>query len=228
MVKKYFRYIKDTLSCRFCRQFSLQGSTINWIAYNISPNKNNSVIIENSKVSHCSFNVNGTNNKIVIKNNADVAFHGITIEGDNNEVVYDGCLAVISVRIRGNGCKVSVGKGSLIDESSSIVCMGQSNYVDIGEGCMFAENVEIWDSDTHLITDLMGCPINPSKPVVIENHVWLGKGVKVMKGVTIGHNSVVGMGSIVTKDIPQHSIAAGNPAKVVKNGVDWKFGFIDI
>ena len=54
------------------------------------------------------------------------------------------------------------------------------------------------------------------------------EGVKVMKGVTIGHNSVVGMGSIVTKDISQHSIAAGNPAKVVKNGVDWKFGFIDI
>lgn len=228
MVKKYFRYIKDTLFCRFSRHFSLKDATIKWITYNISPNKNNSVVIENSKVSHCSFNVNGTNNKIVIMNHANVAFHGITIDGNNNEVVYDGCLAVISVRVRGNGCKISVGKGALLDESTSIICMGQNNYVDIGEECMFAENVEIWASDTHLITDLDGNPINPSKPVVIEKHVWLGKGVKVMKGVTIGHNSVVGMGSIVTKDIPQHSIAAGNPAKLVKTGVNWEFGFIDI
>ena len=180
MVKKYFRYIKDTLSCRFSKQFILRGGKIKWITYNISPNKNNSVVIENSKVSHCSFNVNGTNNKIVIMNHANVAFHGITIDGNNNEVVYDGCLAVISVRVRGNGCKISVGKGALLDESTSIICMGQNNYVDIGEECMFAENVEIWASDTHLITDLDGNPINPSKPVVIEKHVWLGKGVKVM------------------------------------------------
>ena len=50
----------------------------------------------------------------------------------------------------------------------------------------------------------------------------------VMKGVTIGEHSVVGLGSIVTKDIPPHTVAAGNPAKVVKEGVDWKMGFINI
>lgn len=227
-MKKYYRYIKDTICCRFGKQFVLQNSKIKWITYNVTENGNNKIEIENSKVSHCSFRVNGKNNRIVIKNNADVAFHGITIDGDNNEVVYDGCLAIISVRIRGNGCKVSVGKGSLLDESTSIICMGQNIYVDIGPECMFAENVEIWASDTHLITDLEGNPVNPSKPVVIGEHVWLGKGVKVMKGVTIGNNSVVGMGSIVTKDTPPHSVSAGNPAKVVKTGVDWKFGFIEI
>lgn len=227
-MKKYYRYIKDTICCHFSHCFALHGSKVRWITYHVTKNADNTIEITNSKVTRCSFRVNGKNNRIIIKNNANVAFHGISIDGDNNEVIYDGCLAVISVRIRGNGCKVSVGKDALLDESSSIICMGQNNYVDIGPECMFAENVEIWASDTHLITDLDGNPLNPSKPVMIGKHVWLGKGVKVMKGVNIGNNSVVGMGSIVTKDTPPHAISAGNPAKVVKTGVDWKFGFIDI
>ena len=49
-----------------------------------------------------------------------------------------------------------------------------------------------------------------------------------MKGVTIGHHAVVGLGSVVTKDISSHSIAAGNPARVVRTGVDWQMGHIRI
>lgn len=201
-MKKYYRYIKDTICCHFCKHFVLHGSKVKWITYHVTKGADNTIEIENSKVSRCSFRVNGKNNRIIIKNNANVAFHGISIDGDNNEVVYDGCFAIISVRIRGNGCKVSVGKGALLDESTSIICMGQNNAVDVGPECMFAENVEIWASDTHLITDLDGNPLNPSKSVIIGGHVWLGKGVKVMKGVNIGNNSVVGIGSIVTRDTP--------------------------
>ena len=76
--------------------------------------------------------------------------------------MYDGCKAMINVFMKGNGCKITVGRGSLIDESTSIVLMGQGNRVEIGEECMFAEKVEIWASDTHLITDLQGNPLNPS------------------------------------------------------------------
>lgn len=135
---------------------------------------------------------------------------------------------MINCTIRGNNCTVSVGKNALLDEDTTIICMGQGNSVTIGEECMFADKVEIWASDTHLITDLQGNPLNPSKPVHIGKHVWLGKGVCVMKGVTIGEHSTVGLGSIVTKDIPPHTIAAGNPARVVKTGTDWQMGFIDI
>jgi serine acetyltransferase len=53
--------------------------------------------------------------------------------------------------------------------------------------------------------------------VVLENNVWLGEQVIVNKGVTIGENSVVGAGSVVTKDIPANSVAAGNPAKIIKS-----------
>ena len=200
-----------------------------WITYNIGdPQDNNCIKVENSTVTHTSINITGKNNRIIVRNGAKMFFGGIKIIGNDNEVVYDGCKAMINVFMKGNGCKITVGRGSLIDESTSIVLMGQGNRVEIGEECMFAEKVEIWASDTHLITDLQGNPLNPSKPVVIGKHVWLGKGVSVMKGVTIGEHTTVGLGSIVTKDLPPHCIAAGSPAKVVRTGTDWHLGHTNI
>ena len=62
-----------------------------------------------------------------------------------------------------------------------------------------------------------------AKPITIGNHVWIGGGVKVMPGVTIGNNVVIGCGSIVTKDIPDGVIAAGNPCKIIReiDAKDW-------
>lgn len=58
--------------------------------------------------------------------------------------------------------------------------------------------------------------IRYAKPVVIEDGVWLGGNVTVWGGVTIGKNSIIGAGSVVTADIPENVIAVGNPAKVIK------------
>jgi maltose O-acetyltransferase len=58
-----------------------------------------------------------------------------------------------------------------------------------------------------------------SKPVVIEDDVWLGYNVTVLPGVTIGKGSVIGAGSVVSKNIPQYSIAVGNPVRIIKNRV---------
>ncbi len=54
-------------------------------------------------------------------------------------------------------------------------------------------------------------------PITVGDNVWLGGNVVVLPGVTIGSNSVIGAGSIVTKDIPSNVVAVGNPCKVVKN-----------
>ena len=55
-----------------------------------------------------------------------------------------------------------------------------------------------------------------ARPIKVGNNVWLGGGVKVMPGVTIGNDVVVAAGAVVTKDIPDHCIAGGNPAKVIR------------
>lgn len=56
-----------------------------------------------------------------------------------------------------------------------------------------------------------------SKPIRIEDKVWIGFGVTVLKGVTIGEGSVIGAKSVVTHDIPPYTIAAGNPARIIRN-----------
>jgi acetyltransferase-like isoleucine patch superfamily enzyme len=85
--------------------------------------------------------------------------------------------------------------------------------VRIGDNVMFAENCFVTDADWHDSYHR----IFPGKraPVRIGNNVWLGDSVTVCKGVTIGENSIVGARSVVTRDIPANTIAAGNPAKVV-------------
>lgn len=56
-----------------------------------------------------------------------------------------------------------------------------------------------------------------AKPITVGNDVWIGAGVSVLPGVTIGYNCVIGAGSVVSKDIPSNSVAVGNPCKVIKS-----------
>ncbi len=60
------------------------------------------------------------------------------------------------------------------------------------------------------------CPVRGPRPVTIGSFVWMGYGVTVLPGVTIGDYSIIGAGSVVTKDVPPYSIAAGNPARILR------------
>lgn len=84
--------------------------------------------------------------------------------------------------------------------------------VELGSNVRCGANTLITDTDWHHGDTRVG----EDAPVMIDDNVWLGYGVKVLKGVHIGRNSVVGAGSIVTRDIPDNAIAAGNPCKVIK------------
>lgn len=101
-----------------------------------------------------------------------------------------------------------------------LICPGvrisSAAEVSIGDDCMVAGKAYITDCDWHDIYDRVTSMGEP-EPVCIGDNVWIGDSVTVCKGVTIGDNSVIGAGSVVVKDIPPDSIAAGNPAKVVKH-----------
>jgi len=100
-----------------------------------------------------------------------------------------------------------------------LVCPGvrisAATQISIGSNCMLASGVYITDADWHEIYD-RSKSIGTTKPVVIGDNVWLGDSSIVCKGVTIGNNSIIGAGSVVVSDIPENVIAAGNPAKVIK------------
>lgn len=108
-----------------------------------------------------------------------------------------------------------IGKNCGVNDHSFIV----SNYgISIGDNVMIAELVSLRDSD-HLL-DQTDVPIIEQglvgAPITIEDDVWIGRGVAVLKGVRIGKGAVIGANAVVTKDIPPFAIAAGVPARVIR------------
>jgi len=101
-----------------------------------------------------------------------------------------------------------------------LICPGvrvsAATEIVIRDNCMLANGVYVTDSDWHDTYNRVA-PIGKSAPVRIEQNVWVGDGAFVCKGVTIGENSIVGARSVVVDDVPENTIVAGNPAKVVKH-----------
>ena len=108
--------------------------------------------------------------------------------------------------------KLDIGKYVLITPGVRIMAAEQ---ITIGDACMFAHGAYISDADLHGIYDRSE-PVGNTKPVILKDNVWIGDSAIVCKGVTIGENSIIGAGAVVTKDVPPNSIFAGNPAKLVK------------
>ena len=108
--------------------------------------------------------------------------------------------------------KVDIGNYVLFSPGVRIMAAAS---ISIGDSCMFGHGACITDADWHGIYDrtkVVGSP----KPVVLENNVWVGEDAMICKGVTIGANSIIGARSVVTKDVPENTIYAGNPAVLVK------------
>ena len=152
----------------------------------------------------------------------------ITIGDDFHFTSGDG-INPICRNIRGcihtNSSSSVISIGSNVGMSSTCIRIKEKltigNHVNIGGNCV------IMDTDVHQLdymvrrgeaTEQEGKPetMVQSKPVTIEDDVWIGANCIIMKGVTIGARSVIGAGSVVTKSIPADCIAAGNPCKVIR------------
>ena len=131
----------------------------------------------------------------------------------------DACVQLTSWNIGEWNAQLSIGKYCLITPGVRIMA---AESIIIGDACMFAHGVYISDADWHGIYDRSE-PVGQTKPVILEENVWIGDSAIVCKGVRIGKNSIVGAGSVVTKDIPPNVFASGNPAKIVKNLTDQDF-----
>lgn len=110
-------------------------------------------------------------------------------------------------------------QGHIDIKDNCLLCPGvridSASQVTIADNCMLAAGTYITDADWHDIYDRTRT-VGATAPVTLQDNVWIGDGATVCKGVTIGRNSVIGAGSVVTSDIPDDVIAAGNPARVVK------------
>jgi acetyltransferase-like isoleucine patch superfamily enzyme len=112
------------------------------------------------------------------------------------------------------GGRIEVGEKTYI---GAYVCISGPGNIKIGKNCLIAAQTGLYASNH--IFEALNLPINQQgaecKGIVIEDDCWLGSGVKVLDGVTIGQGSVIGAGAVVTKNIPPYSVAVGVPAKVI-------------
>ncbi len=112
------------------------------------------------------------------------------------------------------GDLVTINNARLVSDNSDIT---------VGRDCMFSDEILIQSSDQHGLVDLETDEIFNShrRRIEIGEHVWVGRGVTVMPDVKIGAGTVLGTGSIVTKDMPVCSIVVGVPAKTVRSRSSW-------
>jgi len=142
----------------------------------------------------------------------DVVGHGCTIE------IGAGCVLSGDITLRHRDTHVRIGAGTTA--MGVRISLHEAGRITIGEDCMLSGDIRMDVSDMHSIIDVAsGRRINPPADVSIGDHVWLGTGVFVTKGTTIGAHCIVGAKSVVTKDLPPNSLAAGQPARVLRNGV---------
>ena len=135
------------------------------------------------------------------------------------------CRGLLRIEKFGRG-KITIGSNTYIGDDC---LLSSAAEIAIGENVLIAHGVQIFDNDSHpvdpkarlqdyasLQTD--GCRETiASAPIRIASGAWIGFNAILLKGITVGENSIVAAGSVVTKDVPANTIAAGNPAVLIKS-----------
>lgn len=114
-----------------------------------------------------------------------------------------------------NGAIFEMGKNSYINCNCFIRC---HKHIVLSDEVLISNGLNIRDSDGHKINGVC-----KEQDVIINNHVWIGTNVTILKGVIIHSGVVVGANSLITKDIPANSLAYGNPATVHKKDIEWDY-----
>ena len=129
--------------------------------------------------------------------------------------VHDSFLLIPPFYATG-GPDTRIGRNVFVNQNCTFYDLGG---LDIADDVMIGPNVSIITS---------GHPLEPSqrrafvvaKPIVIERNVWIAAGTTIIGGVTVGENSVVAAGSVVTRDVPPNTLVGGNPARVIRSIAD--------
>lgn len=174
----------------------------------------------------------------------------IDIKGDNNIIILNEktlkSFSNSTIRIRSNSTKIKIedtdrlynlhistccGDNQSVHWGKGSNCWGVDIYLNeenaaltIGEECMFSGNILIWPSDGHAVFDKnTNKVINGIKSATkIGNHVWVGTHATILKNADIPDDSVIGAASVVTSKFDKSNVViAGNPAKVIKENIDW-------
>ena len=157
----------------------------------------------------------------------------VLMEGSTKEdvIIHENVMLLECSLYSSHHGRIELGNNVKLGKGSKILCV---NNVRIGDNTAIATDVTIVDNNNHPInpefrafmrttphnSDARSWIHSDNKPIIIGDNCWIGANVRIQKGVTIGDNAVIAACSVVTKDVPANSIAAGNPAKIVKTDID--------
>lgn len=167
--------------------------------------------------------VNGMNNQIKVEQGCLLKNTLIKIEGNNNKLIIHGGAYISGAElwIEDNNCVIEIGERTFVGHHSHLACTEDGSKLVVGSDGLISSYVQLRTGDSHSILDLEGNRINPADSISIGDHVWIGEGVKVLKGVTLEGDDVVSTGAIVTKSFGKNVLLGGIPAKVLKENVSW-------
>jgi acetyltransferase-like isoleucine patch superfamily enzyme len=169
--------------------------------------------------------IRGHGNLLHIGHSCSIGAH-IEILGNNNTIFLDDGVYYNQgwLGIRTSGATIRIGRNTTI--GSATISAHESASILIGEDCMLSVDIFMDVSDMHPLLDAAtGERINPAQDIKLNNHVWIGYRVTLLKGVDVGAGSVIAAGSVAGGTIPSGCVAAGNPARVIRQGIDWRRDF---
>lgn len=137
--------------------------------------------------------------------------------GDNTEISKYTTLIVDKGPVVGSNAELRIGCNTYIGEYNNIRVAG--GKITIGNNCLISQHITIVSSNHQIAKDKLICKqswTTKNAFVNIEDDVWVGANSVILPGVTIHKGAVVAAGSIVTKDVPEYAVVAGNPAKVLR------------
>lgn len=225
LFKKIIAFANKLIVCLRFKNVHTKGSELLMVRTEVS--SGNTLEFWDSDIVKSRVTISGIGS-IVTLNGALMQRSSIRIEGKNSRVEFEPGVKFrdSTIILRGDSLTVKIRRNSTTG-GVRIVNVGQSCDVVIGENCMLSDNVEIWASDTHKIFDRNGVWINRESSVEIQDNVWVGSHVKILKGVKVGKGAILGMGSLVTKDIEEATLNVGAPSKAIKRDLRWTNSYTD-
>lgn len=175
------------------------------------------------KIFNCTIDVRGNHNQVIIPESCKLNNTQIIIYGDNNKIICEP-----NVRFLGPCTIIMEGEGTLhLGENCGIRGVKfkvRNGTIKVGKLAMFSYGINVMNHDSHRVfIEGEEIPFNNPREITIGSHVWVCENASILKGCEIGNGSIVAYGAVATKGCPPNSLLAGNPAKIVRQGITWDY-----